>query len=83
MLRGSVFNPVQVPTRGLKLALLAVVAILRAMKFFAAIAVYLLLGVALGWGLLLAVKGSLWFLVAGLVVYVLLLAKLGCQPKPH
>jgi membrane protein YdbS with pleckstrin-like domain len=53
------------------------------MKFLAAIAVYVLIGVALGWGILLAVKGSLWFLAAGFVVYVLALAKLGCLPKAH
>lgn len=53
------------------------------MKFLAAIAVYLFIGVALGWGILLAVKGSLWFLVTGVVAYVLALAKLGCLPKQH
>ena len=56
---------------------------MRAMKFVAAIAVYLLMGLVLGWGILLAMKGSLWFLIAGLVVYVLAFAKLGCLPKSH
>lgn len=56
---------------------------LRAMKFVAAIAVYLLIGLVLGWGILLAVKGSLWFLFAGTLAYVLAFAKLGCLPKPH
>ena len=58
-------------------------AILRAMKFLAAIAVYLLISLALGWGILLAMKGSLWFLVAGFAVYVIAFAKLGCLPKSH
>lgn len=53
------------------------------MKFLAAIAVYLLIGVALGWGILLAVKGSLWFLVTGVAVYVIAFAKIGCLPKAH
>lgn len=53
------------------------------MKFVAAIAVYLLIGLVLGWGILLAVKGSLWFLFAGTLAYVLAFAKLGCLPKPH
>ena len=53
------------------------------MKFLAAIAVYLLLGVILAWGILLAMKGSLWFLAVGFLAYVLALAKLGCLPKQH
>jgi hypothetical protein len=53
------------------------------MKFLFAIAVYLLIGLALGWGILLALKGSLWFLAAGVAVYVIAFAKIGCLPKPH
>jgi len=53
------------------------------MKFLASIAVYLVLGLVLGWGLLLAVKGSLWLLLAGLAVYVLAFSKIGCLPKSH
>ena len=53
------------------------------MKFLAAIAVYLLIGLVLGWGILLAMKGSLWFLLVGLLVYILAFAKLGCLPKSH
>lgn len=53
------------------------------MKFLAAVAVYLLIGLILGWGLLLAVRGSLWLLLAGLAVYVLAFAKIGCLPKSH
>ena len=58
-------------------------ATLSHMKFLAAIAVYLLLGVILAWGILLAMKGSLWFLAVGFLAYVLALAKLGCLPKQH
>ena len=53
------------------------------MKFLAAIAVYLLIGVVLGWGILLAMKGSLWFLIVGLLAYIIAFAKLGCLPKSH
>ena len=56
---------------------------LRRMNFLASMVVYLLIGLALGWGILLAMKGSLWFFVAGLVVYILAFAKIGCLPKAH
>ena len=46
-----------------------------------AILAYLLLGVILGWGILLAVKGSFWLLVASFLVYVIAFAKIGCLPK--
>ena len=54
------------------------------MKLILAIAVYLIIGLALGWGLLLAAKGNWWFLVAGALAYVIALAKFGCLPgKSH
>jgi hypothetical protein len=53
------------------------------MKFLASIIVYLLIGVVLGWGILLAMKGNLWFLVVSLLVYLVAFAKLGCLPKSH
>ena len=53
------------------------------MTFLAAVAVYLLISVALGWGILLAMKGSLWFLAAAVAVYVIAFAKIGCLPKAH
>lgn len=56
---------------------------LRRMNFLASIVLYLLTGFALGWGMLLAVKGNLWLLAAGLLVYVLALTKIGCLPKAH
>jgi len=53
-----------------------------AMKFFLAIAAYLLIGVVLGCGIYLGMaKGSWWFLVAGTVAYVFAFAKMGCLPK--
>lgn len=54
------------------------------MKLFSAVLVYLLIGLLLGWGIMLAMKGSLWLLIAGLVVYVVAFAKFGCLPgKSH
>ena len=53
------------------------------MKFLGAIFVYLLISVFLGAGILMAMKGSLWLLVAGLAVYVISFAKIGCLPKSH
>ncbi len=54
------------------------------MKFLLAIAVYLLIGAILGWGILLAVKGSPWLLVVSFLAYAAAFAKLGCLPgKAH
>jgi hypothetical protein len=54
------------------------------MKLLFAILVYLVIGLALGWGLLLAVKGSWWFLVVGVLAYLIAFAKFGCLPgKSH
>jgi hypothetical protein len=51
------------------------------MKFFAAIVAYLVIGLILGAGIYRAVTGHLWFLAAGVIVYVLAFAKLGCLPS--
>jgi hypothetical protein len=51
------------------------------MKFFAAIVAYLFIGAVLGAGIYEAVQGHLWFLAAGVVVYVIAFAKLGCLPS--
>ena len=40
------------------------------MKLFLAILAYLLIGGVLGWGILLAVKGSFWLLIAAVVLIV-------------
>jgi hypothetical protein len=51
------------------------------MKFFAAIVAYLLIGLVLGAGIYEAVLGHLWLLAAGVIVYVIAFAKLGCLPS--
>ena len=51
------------------------------MKFYAAIAAYLVIGLILGAGIYEAVKGHLWLLAAGVVVYVIAFSKLGCLPS--
>jgi len=51
------------------------------MKFLLAIFAYLLIAFVLGWGILLAAKGSLWLLIVGVLVYIVIFAKLGCLPK--
>jgi hypothetical protein len=48
------------------------------MKLFLAILIYLLLGVILGVGIVLALKGSWWFLIAAFLAYVILFSKIGC-----
>jgi pilus assembly protein TadC len=56
------------------------------MKLFLAILAYLMIGLVLGWGILLTVKGQPWLLIVGFVVYAVAFAKLGCLPKeshPH
>jgi hypothetical protein len=51
------------------------------MRFTLAVVVYLLIGLVLGWGILLAVHGSYWLLIAGLIAYLLAFAALGCLHK--
>jgi len=51
------------------------------MKFLAGIVAYLVIGLLLGWGILLAVKGEAWLLVVSLFAYAIAFAKLGCLPK--
>ena len=54
------------------------------MKFFLVIAVYVLMAVVLGWGILLVVKGEPWLLIVGFLAYALAFAKIGCLPgKSH
>jgi len=54
------------------------------MKFILAIVAYLVIGVFLGWGILLAVHGSPWLLIVGFLAYAVAFAKLGCLPgKSH
>jgi hypothetical protein len=46
-----------------------------------AVLAYLLIGVGLGLGILMAVRGNLWLLIAGFLVYAIAFAKIGCLPK--
>jgi len=48
------------------------------MKFSLAIIVYLIIGVVLGVGILQAVHGSYWLVIAGAVAYVVAFARIGC-----
>jgi hypothetical protein len=48
------------------------------MKFALAILVYLLMGLMLVAGMLMAMKGSLWLLITALLVYVVAFARIGC-----
>ena len=53
------------------------------MKLFSAVLVYVIMGVILGWGILLAVKGNWLFLVAGVLAYLIAFSKIGCLPKSN
>jgi len=57
--------------------------VISAMKFLTALFVYLLLAFFLGWGILLAVKGSLWLLVVSSLAYLVMFFRIGCMPKAH
>jgi hypothetical protein len=50
------------------------------MKLLGAVCVYLLIAFLLGWGILLAVKGSFWLLGVGTAAYLVLFSKVGCLP---
>jgi F0F1-type ATP synthase assembly protein I len=51
------------------------------MKLLMASLAYVMIGVLLGWGILLAVKGQPWMLIVGFLAYAVAFAKLGCLPK--
>jgi hypothetical protein len=52
------------------------------MKLFWAIFAYLVIGFVLCLGMYIGMaKGSWWFLIAGLVAYIVSFAKIGCLPK--
>ena len=51
------------------------------MKFLLAIVAYMVIGLVLGWGILLTVKGEPWLLIVGFLAYSTAFAKLGCLPK--
>ena len=49
------------------------------MKLFLAFVVWILMGVVLTKGVLMAVHGSLWLLGLGLLAFTALVAKIGCM----
>jgi len=54
------------------------------MKFFWSIVVYVLMGAAIGWGILETFKGNFWILPVAFLAYLALLTKIGClPPKGH
>lgn len=54
------------------------------MKFVSAVIIYLLMAFVLAWGILDFSHGRHWLLIAGVLGYVLMLAKIGClPPKSH
>lgn len=48
------------------------------MKFICSLAVWLIMGTALGWGILLAIGGSPWLLIVSILGFVFAVAKFGC-----
>ena len=48
------------------------------MKLLCAFAVWIAMGTILGAGILVAVKGSPWLLIAGLIGFIIAVGKLGC-----
>ena len=48
------------------------------MKFFYAILVWMLMGIVIGTGMVMAVKGSPWLLIASVVGFVVAVGKIGC-----
>ena len=48
------------------------------MKLFLSIAVYLIIGALLGWGILLMMAGKPIFLVVAFLAYLVAFAKIGC-----
>ena len=49
------------------------------MKLLYAFAVWIGMGVVLGTGILLAVKGSPWLLIAAFIGFVIAVGKIGCM----
>ena len=52
---------------------------MAAMKLLCAIAVWIGMGVILGAGILAAVKGSPWLLIAGLIGFIIAVGRIGCM----
>lgn len=52
-------------------------------RFLLAVLVYLLMGLALGWGILHTMHGNPWYLLVALLIYGVAFARLGCLPGKH
>ena len=50
------------------------------MKLLYASAVYVGMGLVLGLGIFLAVKGSFWLLILSALAYIFAVGKIGCMP---
>ena len=50
------------------------------MKLFYAFAAWIAMGTVLGAGILMAVTGNPWLLIAGLIGFVIAVGKIGCLP---
>ena len=48
------------------------------MKLFLAFAVWIIMGALIGSGLLLAILGSPWLLIASVVGFIIAVGKIGC-----
>ena len=48
------------------------------MKMICSFAVWIVMGTAIGWGILLAINGTPWLLAASILGFVLAVAKFGC-----
>jgi len=51
---------------------------MNAMNFFLAILIWLIMGAILVIGVALAVKGTFWLLIIGLLAFVFAIAKIAC-----
>ena len=51
------------------------------MKLMWAIVAYLVIGLVLGWGILLTVRGEPWLLIVGFLAYLAAFVHFGCLPK--
>lgn len=51
---------------------------MRPMSFFLAILTWFIMGVILVTGVVFAVKGTFWLVIAGMLLFILAVAKVGC-----
>ena len=48
------------------------------MKFICSLAVWIIMGTAIGFGILMAINGKPWLLAASVLGFILAVAKFGC-----